>query len=29
MDVEVGFEGYDLQSRFGGKQVRVVNLDGE
>jgi len=29
MDVEVGFEGYDLQSRFGGREVRVVNLDGE
>lgn len=28
MDVEVGFEGYDSQSRSGGKQVRVVNLDG-
>jgi len=26
MDVEVGFEGYDLQKRFGGKKVKVVNL---
>jgi len=29
MDVEVGFEGYDLQKRFGGKKVKVVNLRGE
>jgi pantetheine-phosphate adenylyltransferase len=26
MDVEVGFEGYDLQQRFGGKKVKVINL---
>jgi pantetheine-phosphate adenylyltransferase len=26
MDVEVGFEGYDVQKRFGGKKVKVVNL---
>ena len=29
MDVEVGFEGYDLQKRFGGKNVKVINLRGE
>lgn len=27
MNVEVGFEGYDLQTRFGGKQVKVINLE--
>jgi pantetheine-phosphate adenylyltransferase len=27
MDVEVGFEGYDLQKRFGGKKVKVINLE--
>ena len=27
MDVEVGFEGYDLQKRFGGNQVKVINLE--
>jgi pantetheine-phosphate adenylyltransferase len=26
LDVEVGFEGYDLPKRFGGKKVKVVNL---
>lgn len=29
LDVEVGFEGYDLARRFSGKDVKVINLRGE
>lgn len=29
MDVEVGFEGYDLHTRFAGKEVRVIHLSGK
>lgn len=29
LDVEIGFEGYALEQRFGGKEVMMYNIHGE